>query len=57
MRAVAVPIDDGRRVIGAAGIVADARRVSVTTLLPVLRVAAEKIASDLALSPGRRPAR
>jgi hypothetical protein len=56
VRSVAVPTDDGRRVIGAAGIVADAQHVSVTTLLPVLRVAAEKIASDLALSRGRRPA-
>lgn len=59
LRSVAVPVADARRVVAATGIVVDARRVSLRTmrraLLPVLRAAADRIESDLALSSAHAP--
>jgi IclR family pca regulon transcriptional regulator len=60
LRSVAVPISHGRSVTAAAGIVVGAHRVTLTklrrTLLPILRVAADGIGSDLALlQPTRSP--
>jgi IclR family pca regulon transcriptional regulator len=53
LRSVAVPIWRNQSVMAAAGIVVDTQRVSLTklrrTLLPVLRVAADEISSQLAL--------
>jgi IclR family transcriptional regulator, pca regulon regulatory protein len=59
LRTIAVPIADARGVVAATGIVVDARRVSLRTmrraLLPVLRAAADRIESDLALSVAHAP--